>query len=498
MTIESTRSGSFAAGEFPPLLRAFVRELATGRLEVVCGGEPRRLWLESGAVRAVVSEAEDEKLGKWLVANGLLESAPMALALLRQPDSVRFGAFLVQGGLLEEEVLERSLKALATDIVAGLILRPGSHAFAAGERLPEDAATLEMTTASLLVAGVRRLAAAAELESFLPEEHFPCGTEDARLQSQRAELSPQEAFLLSRIDGGATVKELRRLVPLPRDEMTRCLAALTFAGLVELRTAAGPRPVVLDTSAPLASIEPEKAGNGLQFTADQQREYQEVVRIAAECRLRDLYRRLGLTQGAALNQVHERYRELVRVYHPDRVREPHLRSLRRELGEISNAIQEAYETLVNPEKRARYNEGLRTHTVQTKEEQLQDDRRQRARRELARANLQRAQALVRLGDVGAAVQLLDEAVRAEPSDDALLILARLEQRNPMWGNRVLDHLRMAVSLNPQFTDGWLEMGAFWGRKGQVERQRQCLERILAYDPANPEAVRLLGTLKARK
>ncbi len=476
-----------------------MRRMATGRWHVTAGGELRQLWLESGAVRSVVSEADDEKLGKWLVGKGLLDSARMALALLRQPDGIRFGAFLVQEGLLDEAILAGSLEALATDIVARLLTLPGEHSFTVGDLLPEDAATIEMTTASLLVAAVRHVPDVAALEPFVPADRYPCGSEDVWLQYQRVRLVPEEAFLLSRVDGSTTVSQLRRVVPLSREAVTRCLAALVLSGMVELRSAPGTRPSVplSPASAPLPG-EPEKAESDIQFTPDQQHEYQEVVRLAADCRQRDYYRRLGLTQGATLNQVHDRYREFVQVYHPDRAREPHLHSLRRELAEISGAIQEAYETLINPEKRSQYAEAMKARPQQNADEKVQDDRRQRARRELARANAQRAQALVRAGDFGAAVQLLDEAVRAEPSAESLLLLARLEQRNPMWTNRVLDHLRLSVTLDPQYSEAWLELAAFWAKRSQKDRQRQCLEKVRAYDPTNAEMNRLLAGLKANK
>jgi hypothetical protein len=498
MASESTGDRTFGPGEFPVLLRELARRRATGRWDVVAGGELRQLWLLSGTVRAVVSEAEDEKLGKWLVAAGLLESARMALALLRQPDGVRFGAFLVQQGLLDAGQLDSSLKALATDIVARLLMLPGGHTLVVGEILPEEAATIDVSTASLVAAAVRRVGNVADLESILPSDGYPAASEDAPLHQRGAQLLPEEAFLFSRVDGSATVSQLRRIVPLPHDAMTRSLAALVLSGMVELRSAPGSRTVTLESTNTPANIDLGPRTNGAPMTAEQQREYQEVVRLAAECRQRDLYRRLGLTPGATLNQVHERYRDLAVVYHPDRIREPHLKSLGRELAEIASAIQEAHETLTNPEKRVRYTDGLRSQTSMTPDEQSDDDRRQRARRELAQANLQRAQALIRTGDLGAAFPLLDEAVRAEPSPESLLLLAKLEQRNPMWTNRVLDHLRLAVNRDPRFTEGWLELAAFFARKGQAERQRQCLEKVLAYDPGNGEATKALAALRAKK
>jgi curved DNA-binding protein CbpA len=471
---------------------------ATGRLDIAANGDRRQLWFDAGSVQAVVSDAESEKLGTWLVAQALIEPARMALTLLRQPGGVRYGAFLVREGLIGDDRLAESLAALAVSIVARLLVLPATYRFVEGEPVPEETATLDMTSADLLVEAVRRCDDLRGLERLLPAESYPSGVEDAVLQYQRVQLAPPEAFLLSRVDGTMTVSQLRRVVPLPRDEMTRCLAALAAAGLVAMRREPSAAPVVVDPGVATPQRRQEGSEGGMQFTADQRREFEEIAKLAAECRLRDFYRRLGLTHGATLNQVHERYRDYVRMYHPDRAREPHLRSLRHELAAIHESIAEAYETLINPERRAQYHEGLKTQALQSPEEHAQDERRQRARRELARANVQRAQALIRAGDFGAAVQMLDEAVRAEPSPDSLLLLARVEQRNPMWTNRVLDHLRMAVTLDPQFSDGWLELASFWGKKGQKERQRQCLEKVVSYDPLNPDALRMLAPFRAKK
>jgi DnaJ-domain-containing protein 1 len=498
MSSPEANVGQVARGGFPSLVRALMRQHATGRLDIVATGDRRQLWLDAGSVQAVVSDAESEKLGTWLVAQGLIEPARMALTLLRQPDGVRYGAFLVREGLIEADRLADALAALAVSIVARLLVPPAAYLFVAGESVPDDAATLDTTSADLLVAAVRGCDDLAGLEELLPAESYPSGVEDAVMQFQRVQLAPAEAFLLSRVDGTMTVSQLRRVVPLARAEMTRCLAALAAAGLVSMREGPAATPVVVDSGVAMPPRRPEGGEGGMQFTPDQRREFEEIAKLAAECRQRDFYRRLGLAHGATLNQVHERYRDFVRMYHPDRAREPHLRSLRHELAAIHEAIAEAYETLINPELRAQYHEGLKTQALQSPEEHAQDGRRQRARRELARANVQRAQSLIRAGDFGAAVQMLDEAVRAEPSPESLLLLARVEQRNPMWNNRVLDHLRMAVTIDPQFTDGWIELASFWGKKGQKERQRQCLEKVVGYDPVNADALRMLAPFRAKK
>jgi len=56
----------------------------------------------------------------------------------------------------------------------------------------------------------------------------------------------------------------------------------------------------------------------------------------------------------------------------------------------------------------------------------------------------------------------------------------------LWRQRALDHLKLAMVLNPQLTPGWLALANYWGLRGAPEKQRRCLEKILAYNPANPD------------
>ena len=66
----------------------------------------------------------------------------------------------------------------------------------------------------------------------------------------------------------------------------------------------------------------------------------------------DYYRKLGVRVGATADQIHQAYRALAMRYHPDRNRLP-------EAPGLMAAINEAYEILGKPAKRAAYD---RTHS----------------------------------------------------------------------------------------------------------------------------------------
>lgn len=497
MTDRGQEAGHFAAGEFPAVLRGFVRTAADGRLDVETAAGAARLWLEAGQVRAVVSDAESEKLGSWLVARGVMDPEQMALLLFRQPENVRYGTFLVMEGVLDAERLERELEAQAVAIVARLLFADGTFGLDRADRLPNDAATIEMTTASLLVAAVR---ASSELEALMrmvPPDRFPASTEDALLQLQHVQLSPGEGYLLSRVDGAGSVATLQRLVPLPREQFARSLVALLAAGLVELREkpVARPQPAseLAERARPVPAT-PKPVAEELAYSALERKEHEEVLRLASVIEQQDFYLRLGLSRGAGNEQIGTRYRELVRTYHPDRARERHLRSLQAELGTIYRSLQEAHETLSSPEARRRYDQAQIAAAQQARGYLSNEAREEEARRNLVRTNVAQARRLMAQNEFGPAAELLDQAVRLMPDPETLLLLAQVEFRNPMWAQRALDRLRHAVALNPKFTKGWLELANYWGMRGQTEKQKQCLEKILSYDPGNRDARSALNAL----
>lgn len=493
MTRSNGVTGAFSRGEFAALLRRLVGDSVTGRLAITGEVGLSSVWMESGNVRAVMSDLEDEKLGRWLVAQGKLEAHRMALSLLRQPEGVRFGRQLVDEGLLEPEELARELEGLAISIVARLLVSDGTFTLIA-EELPLDAATLQMTTSSLLVRAVRTLGAEDVTTYFVPPGRFLVGREDQLGWADGTALSPQEAFLYTRVDGASTLSQLCRLTPLSGDDFLRAAAALVAAGLVEARN----EPASLARS-PVQDPESREAGDELlEFTPEERREFEEIARLAAELPHLDFYRRLNLTPEATQEQIHTRFRESVRRYHVERAQEPHLRVLRRELEAIQVALQDGFNTLAYVERRARYDELLRrTADSGGKKRAEAAQRRQDAQKELVSANLRRAEELTRTGEFGAAVELLDQAVRFDPQPEALLALAKLEFRNPMWAQRGLNRLRLAVSINPRLTEAWWELGKFWGHRQQVERQLQCLTKVLELDPQHADARRMWDVLKRR-
>jgi curved DNA-binding protein CbpA len=496
MSTEPPDQGSFEVGELPRLLRGWQEAGATGRLDVSVGRLSSALFLGEGRVEAIATDEEKYKLGKWLASRGLIQPDRMALALLKQQEGVPFGRQLVDEGLIAPEVLREELQLRAAALVGLLVFSRGRYRFVAGEKFPPSAVRLDLGTTALLLAAARS-SDATRLDELIGSSGALRASEEALEKARDVVLSPHEAYLLSRLEQETTADHVRRLVPLPSAEVDRTLAALVVAGLAELRGQA-----VVETAA-LRDVRVEQpegpARRAPLMSHDQERECAAIRHRAAVGGSWDYYRRLGLSRGATQDQVHERYREMSRMYSAERAaEEPHLADLRAELDAIRGALEEAYGVLTDPHQRKTYDAQLRSGKPPRVEGGAAADDQSGARRELALANLRRARELMRLGEVGEAVQLLEQAVRYDPQPDTMLLLARLELNNPMWRQRALDRLKAALNLDPKFTEAWLELAKFWGRRKDPDRQRECLRRILEYEPGNLAAQEMLSTLGAQR
>jgi tetratricopeptide (TPR) repeat protein len=103
----------------PEIIASLHRSGVSGRLEVTTSSGHRELIFESGYLLAARSSVEDEMLGSWLVANGVITEDVMALSLLNQVGSSTppLGEALISGGHLTREVLATCLEKLAIDII---------------------------------------------------------------------------------------------------------------------------------------------------------------------------------------------------------------------------------------------------------------------------------------------------------------------------------------------------------------------------------------------
>jgi len=104
------------------------------------------------------------------------------------------------------------------------------------------------------------------------------------------------------------------------------------------------------------------------------------------------------------------------------------------------------------------------------------------------ANLPLAKHLIDIGDLRKARLMLEQLVETAPDANTLVTLASLEIDNPRRQPVALEHIKRALEIQPQLTEGWMMLANYWGLKGQPEKQKRCLEKILTYDKNNRDVL----------
>lgn len=172
-------------------------------------------------------------------------------------------------------------------------------------------------------------------------------------------LDPTDGFLLTRVDGRLTPKDLSRETGLPDFTIERALQKLEKLGVVQLIDPNAPPP---------APPPPERTGpvgfSALEVKYDP-KELEEEVDVPPDTRKRilDLYYRLddldhytllGVAKDVDKKGAKRAYFELAAAFHPDRYFKKNLGSYKAKMEVVFAKVTEAHDTLVDRDKRAEY------------------------------------------------------------------------------------------------------------------------------------------------
>ena len=493
---------------FPESMAAIARSRSTGILGAFDKSIHRELLFVNGELRAARSNDEKEQLGTWLVIRGHITEDEKALTLLSQgaADAPPLGHLLVKRGCIDQKTLEHELEELAVTIIRRAAAAGRSFSEFVEGRTSDQPDTLpNLTTPQLL------LVAAREFRDFdairrnlgpLEQVAWPIAGLDTLLTEFT--LTPSEAFVISRLDGSRRLRDLCSSLPTTEEQVLSTLYALKAAGIVSIGTAAEEGPT------PLPGLSSDRSGSGEQIlvvdetklTEAQRGERARVLQLASNCQRMNHYAALGLKLYAKIDQLEAAWKNRRQKFSADRSDEEHLRDLKPELQMILERAEEAYTVLSDISSKRRYDEVLRSidqEDMVKDEEEIKDARISReARNQLVEANVKRAGELIRDGEPYLAIRLLEQACDMEPRPQALLMLARLLLRNPLWKNRALRTLRRALEADPRYVDAWLELAEFWRRRQNPERQRKALERAVAAQPDHPRAMQMYRQLMGQR
>jgi tetratricopeptide (TPR) repeat protein len=523
----------------------------SGHLHFTHGNERRSLYFVRGLILYGTSDVAGEHLGNTLVRYGLMSQEDLERAtpsVLR--DRKRLGQVMQEMGILDKPGLEEAVALHVRDLLFNVLDRAaGSFGF---EEMPEDDSkaglVAQIRPGQMILEAARRLQAPEVMKQVLGDLDRPLGMSSHPLLGvQKLTLSPIDGFLLSRIDGVMTAREIFQITPLPEEDVERSLFALLCTGTVEYvpktatwraraaaqQATAGPSPPAPATPAPaLASpgtppqtpTSKSDAARAAKEEADREEarrnveaRRREIVEAFDRLQGRDHFELLGIERKATETEVKEAYFRLAKRFHPDAPLDPALADLKPKRENVFLRMAAAYETLRNPQSRAQYERMVEPRsprrvppppdapapgstaarapgpTAATStpppDRTAAAETGERQRNDAERA-VPIAIRLIKEEKYWDAIQALEPALpllEGVTRLKARVLLARAYLKNPNWVRQAESNLREVIREKPDLAEAHVVLGHVYRANNLRSRALASYRKALELDPNNEEA-----------
>jgi curved DNA-binding protein CbpA len=550
--MDETSSSAAAAQVLDLLRRAYVERLS-GVLHLDRGGEHRGLVLREGQVAYAMSDVAGERLGDVLVRHGDVTQDVFDRAeAAARSEGRRLGAVLVDTGIVGTDQLEHAVATHVRTMLYSALDEPGGPpSFETVEAAAEAAAgwlaVSRLSTGQLLLDAVRRLEDPAVVREALGDQDRKLVLiTDPWFRAQPVTLTPTDGFVLSRVDGTLSTRELVGLIPLAAEETEKsllgllCTGAVAFAdrpaaeGTGSFRRVAGPAPtppatstaaahaaappLVAPATVPAPAAAPPTAAAGpphapaatkAGLTAEEVRSL--ILETHESLARRDHFEVLGITPAAPDAELRAAFARLARMLHPDACRDPILAEVGEQREAVFARVREAHEALRDPRHRAEYVAELRRrkpHAVSaggagseagagsSSDAPNPDEPPDQA--------IASGEELIRNGEYGEAIQRIERALpRAEGAlrVRALVALAKASMKYPESLGRAEAHLQEALREDPAHVEEpvrletYLLLGDIYKASDLPVRAAAMYRKALSVQPANRHAARELLALE---
>ena len=511
-------TGDLAEGVVPDLLRQIYVGRRNGTLTLAHGPERQSLRFRHGHIVNAHTNVVEERLGEMLVRRKLLSADDLerATAIVIR-DKRRLGEVLAELHLLDASGLEDAVAFHVHEMLAKVFTwTEGTYAFAEEPvTAPGGELTLKLSTGDLILEAVRAIRDPDVVRYGLGDmDRVLVLSTDPLLRFQKLTLTPEDGFVLSRVDRVASAREIMQMIPLPSERTQMRLLGLLSTGTVQYSearrrrgasspaasAAAAPPPATASPPAPQASAPPPPTAPS---PADEQaaERRREILEAWEGLKTRTHFEVLGLPRSVGEAEVKEAYFRLAKRFHPDIHHGASLGDLRDKLEAVFIRLGEAYDVLRDQRKRADYEERLGRRPIfhtpgdaaATGPAPEPRDPAEEAR--LAEESIRKAAKLVEQEKYWDALTLLEPAlpvVEGKARLRAQLLIARSKAKNPKWVKEAEEVLLAATRENPQAVDAWALLASIYAERGLKARALSSYKRVLELKADHEEAALYLA------
>lgn len=478
-------SGSVSERPVLDLIRTFHADKSTGILEIQLDGVARQLFIEKGDVVYATSNDPREHPAHLLLRVGRITRQQFDQTdALACSDGKRQDALLVESGFIAPKELFLGVKLQVAEIIYSLLAQgKGDFVFIRTPIPRSDIIVLKLNMPALVMEGVRRSINPLRAE-------WMAGPHDGCLQTVSQDgwigcdvMTAEEAGVWMLVVEGRSIGEIIEKSGLPQEMVLRIVCAFIAVGLVEkAEEKTEEKSCVVDAGDPASLRREAHDFHG----AMQGKNHYEV---------------LGVPATANSKAVRSAYVALSKKFHPDAHSTQELEDVKKVLEDVFSRITQAYDMLMDAEKRRDYDMFLATSAPPVRVSAVQRKAGHSvgaADIEKAKQQFERGMVEYKRGNYWGAVDSFLWATRLNPGSGLYaLYVGRCLQHMPRRVEEAEDYFLKAIKLESFNLEHYLDLGRYYNRVGEKEKADDAFREVLKLDPKNDAALRALGAKAAK-
>ncbi|MBI4751555.1 MAG: DUF4388 domain-containing protein [Acidobacteria bacterium] len=338
----------------PDLLRSIYVERRTGELIFSQGEQRKQIFFELGNIVFSASNQAQDRIGEVLLRHGLLSPQDFDRAVEETKSGKRFGKALVEMGIMGERELITNVTFQVLDIIYSLFAwTTGSYQFIEGENRVADELKLKLTTASIILEGVRRIEDFDIIRRGLGDiNRLVAPSSSMLLRMQTTSLKPVERKIVDLVTKPTDLLKILIATDSAPELTLKSMYGLLSAGILEQTQAAelshrtGKFAVPDEIASQPAPPPPAAPRPPSPSPPDFRVFLQDLDMIKGRIAQHNPYIILNVSPAGNLDDLNRAYFQLAERFHPDRFLQAP-RELRVEIDGIFRQIIYSYETLKN-------------------------------------------------------------------------------------------------------------------------------------------------------
>jgi tetratricopeptide (TPR) repeat protein len=448
----------------------------------------KKVYFKQGDILFASSNRHEDRLGEFLLRTGKIsgdqfdKASEVVITTHKQ-----LGAVLFAMGALTAQDLVAQVKLQVKDIILSLFSwRGGKYGFDSGPISGTEIIPLRMSTGNLILEGVHTIEWEVIRKSLPPLKTIIYPAADPLLLFQNADLNPDHRQVFLLIDGTRSMEEICSLSVIGDVETLRAIYVLLALRMVEqgkikseveqnLAHAAIRQAVVDDGK------RPENERSARTITKE------ELQDVCNKLESQNYYEVLGLGRKASAQEIRKAYLSLAKLYHPDQHFRPEMNDMKEQLENLFHSIHEAYDTLMDNDKRGEYDVGLSRGKIKHRAAG-QAGTEQPDNRTTAATQFEEGMKQLSIGNFWAAEEAFQWALRYDPGNAEYVFHQGLAlSRMPRRGRDAEEYFVRAIELAPQQIGYYLELGQFYLKHGLKAQALALYQDALSHVP-NAEGI----------